>query len=498
MDTARDVAGIPGRLVHGLGGMANAPVSDESAMSPETYANPLVGSLFNAGAAAVGSGVSAPGDALAGKIPMWDESGHTSPQAVERAFDTAAIAGGGSVAGTAGREALAPSAAAAKAAGIEVPERAAASPVATLASDTAKPGAAAAVAEHAPPFYSALERQVAEVPQETMTGKQWLSTLQNRGGVKSEELDWTGARKLLEENADKPVPKAALQDHLEQNKVQVGEVSSGPPLPWEDLSSEEQHRFLDLYRDLSPYDRAEHGDPRTFYHNYVAENPDEVQGAAKWGDYQLPGGENYREKLLTLPARRDAHGDITGHEIGGPNFKSDHWDEPNVIAHLRMNDREMQIAPTAEEQAAVDAHIAASSKLEDVRKQQQDVAKEIRQTSVPLETARIDKLRADLKAGKINASQYKQGTANYYDHPELYPLQEKLQALRAQEDEIRKGLPPLTPPKSAKALHLEEVQSDWMQNHRGERQKISKAIDEDFDGIADRMVKAGIIKKVCD
>ena len=49
-----------------------------------------------------------------------------------------------------------------------------------------------------------------------------------------------------------------------------------------------------------------------------------------------------------------------------------------------------------------------------------------------------------------------------------------------------------------KSLHLEEIQSDWMQSHRKELTNLHKEIDNNFDTIADRMVKAGIIKKVCD
>jgi len=49
-----------------------------------------------------------------------------------------------------------------------------------------------------------------------------------------------------------------------------------------------------------------------------------------------------------------------------------------------------------------------------------------------------------------------------------------------------------------KSLHLEEIQSDWGQQLRKEQVKIKDAINRDFDTIADKMVKAGVIKKVCD
>lgn len=49
-----------------------------------------------------------------------------------------------------------------------------------------------------------------------------------------------------------------------------------------------------------------------------------------------------------------------------------------------------------------------------------------------------------------------------------------------------------------KVLHLEELQSDFGQSFRKQQTAIREAINKDFDGIADRMVKAGVITKVCD
>ena len=48
---------------------------------------------------------------------------------------------------------------------------------------------------------------------------------------------------------------------------------------------------------------------------------------AKYKDYTLPGGENYREILMHLPD-------------GPSNYASPHWrQQPNVLAHLRLKDR---------------------------------------------------------------------------------------------------------------------------------------------------------------
>jgi len=56
-------------------------------------------------------------------------------------------------------------------------------------------------------------------------------------------------------------------------------------------------------------------------------------GNTKFADYQLPGGENYKELLLTLPSlsRKDA--------IDNEQYHSPHYDEPNIISHVRFNER---------------------------------------------------------------------------------------------------------------------------------------------------------------
>jgi hypothetical protein len=96
----------------------------------------------------------------------------------------------------------------------------------------------------------------------------------------------------------------------------------------------------------------------------------EIEGdAVKYGDYQTPGGENYREILLKLPqesekiAKADkklklfetayerdptqqnyaqmkmAELELDVAKKTSTNYKSQHWDDPNVLAHIRVQDR---------------------------------------------------------------------------------------------------------------------------------------------------------------
>jgi len=92
-----------------------------------------------------------------------------------------------------------------------------------------------------------------------------------------------------------------------------------------------------------------------------------ADGETKYANYQLPGGKNYKEILIKAPSDKelakkpmsesqfndmnDMDSPYTGydeylrafgkHETVGADvlFSSSHWDEPNVISHLRLNER---------------------------------------------------------------------------------------------------------------------------------------------------------------
>lgn len=98
--------------------------------------------------------------------------------------------------------------------------------------------------------------------------------------------------------------------------------------------------------------------------DYILQNPEVFNIAPKYSQYTLLGGKKYREILIKAPEvkgktpvsraefersmREDGMaGDYEdylkefnkGNALGYGNFKSSHWREPNVISHLRINDR---------------------------------------------------------------------------------------------------------------------------------------------------------------
>jgi hypothetical protein len=203
-----------------------------------------------------------------------------------------------------------------------------------LMADSSKPGSAIEAMKASKPFYSAVENAVAGSKQAKATPEQWLGYLKNQPGVKQEELQHLSLDKL-----SGPITKDELIKAVQEGQPQIKEVVK----------------------------KANNGDymrARTSW-----ETP---KDQPKYSEYQLPGGENYRETLLTLPEKAnqstfnivDKNGKVlrttsdkneaeafkqlmpdteikTISTYDNNAYKSSHWDEPNVLAHIRTNDRDI-------------------------------------------------------------------------------------------------------------------------------------------------------------
>jgi len=133
--------------------------------------------------------------------------------------------------------------------------------------------------------------------------KQMIQAFVKKGEFKAEELEWSGVEDWLDGQEGK-VTKQQVLDYLAENNVRIDEVVKGGET------------------DFTP-------DWRIF-------------GETKFSQWQLPGGEGYKELLLTLPTpdwyyegRRDAPSIEAERKL----YRSSHWEEPNVLAHARFNER---------------------------------------------------------------------------------------------------------------------------------------------------------------
>lgn len=240
------------------------------------------------------------------------------------------------------------------------------------------------------PFYSKVLAEVDGLTQEKWTGEQLLGKLRKTPGVKGEELSWTGLDEFL--TGKQSVTRAEVREYLDQNQVKVQEVVKGTPT--KDAADRAIMEFrergrhtgfsrgevedleIDLWKgDLDPANAPagmqDHA--RQLVEALRARDTAEGEGTSrsKYDSHVLPGGKNYREMLLTLPDTKTARakeivrassedfelGEALEKKYGmtyaqalkfadGEGvYRSSHFDEKNILAHIRFNER---TGPTGE------------------------------------------------------------------------------------------------------------------------------------------------------
>jgi GNAT superfamily N-acetyltransferase len=243
-----------------------------------------------------------------------------------------------------------------------------------------------------PRFFSQLATSIDKIPKkmETMPAAQWRMWLTGNApklGIKKDEIVWSGIEDYLEMRGKDKVTKAEVQQFLSENGTQVsdvvlGEVDTGDVESWwgDEGGANEETPFDEL-------SDAEQKDAIQRYREEVQAYEEEGTGT-KFGQYVVPGGENYRELLITLPGgeslkdateRRDAAWTRISERIDFPSdahplrqtawaqenvpklyaewqdasrvangkktdgdantFRSSHFDQPNILVHLRMDER---------------------------------------------------------------------------------------------------------------------------------------------------------------
>jgi hypothetical protein len=234
-------------------------------------------------------------------------------------------------------------------------------------------------------FYSAIEKALLDNPQQKGTGQQFLAQLQKTPGVKPEEIQYTGLDQFL---ANKPnVTKPEIQDFLDTNRVQLQEVrlENANPYPYktvdEFMSAISQQERAGNWQEVDRLTQAMEAQE-----GVGAGNASRFHlGAIRDIQTEIPGGTNYREVLLTLPAKqRPNNFTLRNNESGGtvgafdtmeeaqeflqttPRedirsgnwsvqeksggsenvYRSSHFNQSNILAHMRVNDRTVDGKPT--------------------------------------------------------------------------------------------------------------------------------------------------------
>jgi hypothetical protein len=275
-------------------------------------------------------------------------------------------------------------------------------------------------------FYSELSAQMDKATMKQAPAGAWKSFIGAlaQKGVKKDEVEWTGINDFLDLQEGK-VSKEQIQEYLRGNGVQVEEVVLGDEPAIKTVEAAKKY-LLERFKE-DPEERYGYSDDADYISiaNEWQLGDTGPNSVSKYHQYTLPGGENYREVLLTLPREDDktksakaafeeakkkfdtdgsqpnyfnlkmAEMDLSSAQrnVGGA-YKSSHWDQKNVLAHIRLNDR--------------------------------------------------------------------------------------------------------TDSTGARVLFVEEAQSDFQQDYRKSKEAVSKAVESDFNGIIERMKKAGVLEVNCD
>lgn len=192
-----------------------------------------------------------------------------------------------------------------------------------------------------------------------------------------------------QENRELTSEELQRLDYLQKlnKKTPLGAIEDIEPGSWNELLtlenirdkstfqslSQEQKRLENIARRTqkdSDWERANHFTARMEEFDLSEPGKGGLKDTTKFSQYQLPGGKNYREVLVKLKQNinnlppgwkitkesqgyvlRNPKGDITGFYEDTPekalsnaqtyvgSFKSPHWEETDVLAHARMNDR---------------------------------------------------------------------------------------------------------------------------------------------------------------
>ncbi|MEN6302649.1 MAG: hypothetical protein ABFD96_08000, partial [Armatimonadia bacterium] len=314
-------------------------------------------------------------------------------------------------------------------------------------------------------FYSELKRQIDGASMRQAAPGAWKAFIKGLTGkgVKADEIEWTGINDWLDLQEGK-VSKAAISQYLEANGVQLSEVTyresnsftvreAGVEGSKSFPSQEAAQAYIDRrvtsavaeMRDSDWTDNQLEDAYNQENDRFIMYEPGEGPDVTQFDRWTLPGGANYREVLLKLPSNRGAQ--------VLPDVERVISELPNGVIRALP---QQALEPFADSLA-----------------EKFDLPRD--QMLLGIRIARGE----DVGFGK-----------DPYLTPSHWGNEENIVAhIRLKDRTTADG---------RKILFVEELQSDWGQDKRQQELDVRKAVDNDFQAIVDRMVKAGVLQVDCD
>lgn len=232
-------------------------------------------------------------------------------------------------------------------------------------------------------FYSPTEAAGLNLKRQSGNGQAFLNDILKGENVRAEEVNAMGLDTFLKDK--KNITAAEVQDYIAKNKIELGEGVYSDKITEDPVGMAKRQEIFDAY---DPAIRQAYADLNTSYDHpeiyarieRLSKERDEKADAAykmpeprgtQFDQYAIPGGENYREVVITLPQNKADSPDLAAatkkyedaaeaHRVEGGmdnllrmqdalyesqdlqtriNYESSHWQEPNVLAHVRLSDR---------------------------------------------------------------------------------------------------------------------------------------------------------------
>lgn len=319
----------------------------------------------------------------------------------------------------------------------------------------------------------------------------WLKQLtdpQNNGGVKNvnQELEWIGLEDYLnsyaKENNTKAgnIPASVVEDYIKANQIDIVDVSKGGFAERDRMNALRNQAQTEGNYDLVNY--------------YDDEVLPGLRGnqPTKYEGYQLKGGENYREVLLTMPAKT-----IENDKVFTVKNRKDFWKDPSnfsaeeveegfLVSSVRGGRKLIEkdyYVKTKED--AINYYREDNLQLLDIFSEEQgvedyDFYDENGNYFNTATAANIGQAISDYKAlTETKGDEYKSSHWNEKNILAHIRLNEK------------------TLPDGRKVLIVNEIQSDISQDLKKEQDKILERVDKEFDNFLDNLIRNNVIVEEC-
>ncbi len=397
-----------------------------------------------------------------------------------------------------------------------------------------------------PYFYSPAEQALNAIKQEKATPQQWKAMLL-KNGAKEAEMDWMGFDELSQDK--KSLTKSEIQDWINQNRIEVQEVEKNHSDKKRTIRIATPDELAEFDSDWEVGEWAENNLPEAIQedgypdYNMIAEsgmwfsdgngqigtdrerveyNSETIEGDTKYSQYQLPGGDNYKELLMTMPEKASVSLESFIREKGidpysergmsiieegstdpvaveynkrfgsaypSNSFKSSHFDEPNILAHIRFNER---TTPSGERVLFIEEiqsdwaqkgkkqgfNSGDTREVKDTREKYENEKAKLDSINEKLSDTILEAQKLGLPVG-ASSSQWGSFSAGTYKTPEVYFIEGKQDESRnnKQYDEYKSMLDEI----SQKQINIGERRNNLIYQ-RNIQDQIVSGLKEQLDG----------------